>query len=191
MSMTNSIKYLFILKSKSTGSGLKYSLAFLDTNLNYYYDEYNDTTGNRRDKDYTIYKIEKFKEVFSKYKLTSETTVYLCADKQYDFFTSLLLLLRSVINFNFNTVNFRIVLSRVNAAHRIISKNHSQNFKTMADTTMYKKLNVIYRFLKEYKLCPWLDFELQQDIELSGFKIKRSKISCMVGLYYAIIRDVR
>lgn len=185
------IKYLFILKSKSSGQGLKYSLAFLDNNLKYYFDEYTDTTGNRKNKDYTIYKIEKFKDVISKYDINENTKICFCGDKNYDFFTSLLLLLKSVTNFTFKTVDLRIVMSRVSFTHSIISKKHSHNFKTMADNIFYKKVNEIYRFLIEYNLCPWLDFELQQDIQLSGFKIKRTKIACNIGLYYMLIREVK
>lgn len=177
---------------RAYGESQIYYVAFLSDSNRFSFEEFRDSPSKTvKNKDNIAgYRVQKFDRMFSQKNIDKDTDVFICMDgiryKQY-FFLQVKMMCHFVGTFLRKTTKATILKKMIHDYEIFKNKAIYKNCSSYSREKLNSTLLLVYKFLVENNLCPWMTEE-KRTLALSLSKYKKySFVLADVGLFYAII----
>lgn len=188
------IKFVFIYKYQtqykvSPKLKSRYLIGILTDSNKCFFEEFNDNIIKNKWR-YSIYKVNKFMDIFLKYDITSSTDVVFVADKFYpnDYFFLLLKLFQAGAKFSIVKTTLNKIVLSIDRTHSLFKGLTSSKLPDGKLIRVASYMNRIYEFMLKNELCPWINNISNQEQEFFSNAKQRMYKYVSVGLYYMCIK---
>ena len=201
-SVNEHVKCIFICvrdiypKDQAYGQMKTYYIGFLSDSNRYSFEEFRDLPSSLvKDKEHSAkYRILKYKSMFAHKNIDKDTEITVCVDGMNMNSDLMPIMLKFMVSFTcskISRIKYPKIIRKFIKEYRLFGKQGetiSKNCEKYKDISrIHKIFDMIYDFVAENKICPWITVEHRDEI-LTYTRYKRySRMIVELGLLYTLI----